>query len=272
MEKLLVFTDLHFLPEGETIIGLDPVERFSRGLAHAQTNHPDAARIIITGDLSHNGTEAEYIRLKAALADTTLPVSLMMGNHDRRAPFLNILPDTPQSPDGFVQDIIDLGNTRLVLLDTLNEASDDTHSGILCKTRLDWMDAAIAGAEGRRVILFMHHPPILTGFGGMDWIGLKSRAQLAERLAAHDNVHQIIAGHIHRTIQGGFATGAGRIIPTAIFKSPCHQMPMSLGFQDPHLSIDEPGAYGIVLLDTDGIIIHTEDFSLPPSESSTYDY
>lgn len=271
MQKILVFTDLHFVPEGETIIGLDPVERFSQGLAHAQERHPDAARIVITGDLTHHGTEAEYSRLKAALDHACIPVSLMPGNHDRRAPFLLAFPDTPATPDGFIQDAIDLEDTRLILLDTLNEDADDTHSGLLCDARLDWMEDAITAAGDRRVILFMHHPPILTGFGGMDWIGLKSRPELAARLARHDTVHQIISGHVHRNIQGGFATASGRLIPVAILKSPNHQMPMSLGFQDPHLSVDEPGAYGIVLLGADGIVIHTEDFSLPASESSCYE-
>ena len=271
MQKILVFTDLHFLPEGEDIIGLDPVQRFAQGLAHAQEHHPDAARIVITGDLTHHGTEVEYARLKAALAESRIPVSLMLGNHDRRAPFLSVFPDTPLTPDGFVQEIIDLDDTRLILLDTLNEAADDTHSGLLCDDRLDWMESAIAGAGDRRVMLFMHHPPIITGFGGMDWIGLKSRRPLSARLANHDTVHQIISGHIHRTIQGGFAIGQGRIIPVSIFKSPNHQMPMALGYQSPNLSVDEPGAYGIVLLGSDGIVIHTEDFSLPPSESSCYE-
>jgi Icc protein len=272
MQKILVFTDIHFLPEGETIIGIDPAERFAQGLAHAQQNHPDAARIVITGDLTHHGTAPEYERLHAELSKARIPVSLMLGNHDRRGPFRAVFPDTPQTPDGFVQDVIDLDDTRLILLDTLNEDADDTHSGLLCDTRLDWMETAIAGAGRRRVILFMHHPPILTGFGGMDWIGLKSRRQLAGRLEGHDTVHQIVAGHIHRTIQGGFATGAGNRIPTAIFKSPCHQMPMALGFQDPSLSIDEPGAYGLLLLTPEGIVVHTEDFTIPPAARVYYDH
>ncbi|MEO1140225.1 MAG: phosphodiesterase [Pseudomonadota bacterium] len=272
MQKLLVFTDLHLVPDGETIIGLDPVARFAQGLAHAQENHPDAARIVITGDLAHHGTHEEYLRLKAALADCRMPVSLMVGNHDRRAPFLEVCPGTPVTHDGFVQDILDLEDTRLILLDTLNEAAEDTHSGILCAKRLDWMEDAIASAGDRRVILFMHHPPVLTGFGGMDWIGLKSRTELAQRLARFTSVHQIVSGHIHRTIQAGFATGSGTPIPVAMFKSTCHQMPMTLGFHDPHLSVDEPGAYGILLLGHEGIVVHTEDFTLPPSDSSTYDY
>ncbi|WP_412508481.1 phosphodiesterase [Roseovarius sp. SYSU LYC5161] len=267
MQKIIVFTDLHYLPEGDGIIGLDPGARFAQGLAHALENHPDAARIVITGDIAHNAAPAEYDRFRRAVADCPLPVSLTVGNHDRRAPFRAAFPGAPVTAAGHVQDIVDIGaDTRLVLLDTLNEDAEDTHSGLLCEARLAWLDRALETAGARRVIVFSHHPPFLTGFGGMDWIGLKNRAEMASRLRAHGNVVQIVSGHVHRTIQGS----AGGI-PAAIFKSTCHQMPMALGYRDPRLSVDEPGAYGLLLLTDDGVIVHTEDFTLPQHDTAIYD-
>jgi 3',5'-cyclic AMP phosphodiesterase CpdA len=265
MQKIIVFTDIHLVPEGQTIIGLDPFARFMQGLAHALDNHPDAARVVLCGDLTHNAAPPEYARLRAALTTCPLPVSLMVGNHDRRAPFLAAFPEAARMGSGHIQHVTDLPGHRLICLDTLNEESADTHSGWLCEARLDWLDAALATAEDRRVIVFTHHPPIETGFKGMDWIGLKNRADLTARLAAAGNVVQIVSGHIHRTIQGS----AGGI-PVAILKSPCHQMPMALGYRDPSLSIDEPGAYGLLLLTDAGVIVHSEDFTLPPAEAQLY--
>jgi mRNA degradation ribonuclease J1/J2 len=46
-------------------------------------------------------------------------------------------------------------------------------------------------------------------------------------------------------------------------------MPMILGDHDPSLSIDEPGAYGLLLLSDTGVVVHTEDFSLPESRTAT---
>jgi len=265
MQKIIVFTDIHLVPEGETIIGIDPFARFMQGLAHAIDHHPDAARVVLCGDLTHNAAPQEYARLRSALDTCPLPVSLMLGNHDRRAPFLAAFPEAARMATGHVQHVTDLPGYRLVSLDTLNEDSADTHSGWLCAARMDWLDTALAGAGGRRVIVFTHHPPIETGFRGMDWIGLKNRADLVARLGAAGNVAQIVSGHIHRTIQG---SAAG--IPVAILKSPCHQMPMALGFQDPALSVAEPGAYGLLLLTDDGVIVHSEDFTLPPAEATLY--
>lgn len=265
MPKVLVFTDIHFVPEGENIIGLDPAERFAEGLTHAIESHADADRIVITGDLAHNAAPAEYARLRTVLKDSPLPVSLMVGNHDRRAPFLSVFPETPVTETGHVQDIIDLEGFRLILLDTLNEESGDSHSGVMCPDRLDWLDGALATAGNRRIIVFTHHPPFLTGFKGMDWIGFKNRQDLTDRLIANGNVAQIISGHVHRTILG---TAGG--IPAAIFKSTCHQMPMALGFRDPRLSVDEPGAYGLLILDDEGVVVHTEDFTLPRHAPEIY--
>lgn len=265
MQKIIVFTDIHLVPDGETIIGLDPFARFMLGLSHALEHHPDAARIVLCGDLAHNAAEAEYTRLRQALEGCPLPVSLMLGNHDRRSPFLAVFPEAARMETGHIQHHVDIGGHRLICLDTLNEEAEDTHSGHLCPARLEWLDRTLTDAAERRVIVFTHHPPIDTGFQGMDWIGLKNRVDLIARLRVHGNVEQIVSGHIHRTIQGS-ASG----IPVAIFKSPCHQMPMALGYQDPSLSIDEPGAYGILLLTDEGVIVHTEDFTLPPSQAATY--
>jgi Icc protein len=47
----------------------------------------------------------------------------------------------------------------------------------------------------------MHHPPLLTGIGGLDAIGLPEpeRRALAELLAGSPQVKRVVAGHVHRT-------------------------------------------------------------------------
>ena len=80
MQKILVFTDIHIVPEGETIIGINPLARFMKGLAHALDSHPDAARVMLCGDLTHNAAPPDYARLRRALDTCPLPVSLMLGN------------------------------------------------------------------------------------------------------------------------------------------------------------------------------------------------
>jgi 3',5'-cyclic AMP phosphodiesterase CpdA len=264
MAKILVMTDLHITPEGESIIGLDPGARLSAGLAHAARTHPDAERIVLMGDLTHHGAEQEYARLKTLLADLPWPVTLMIGNHDTRTGFRAAFPDAPTDADGFVQSAIDLGDIRLICLDTHEADPAVQHSGLLCPTRLAWLVRELE-ADTKPCLIFLHHPPFDTGFSGMDHIGLMNAAELRGVLAAYPQVKHVFAGHIHRTI-----TASIDGLPITVFKSPCHQMPMILGQEGSGHSVDEPGAYGIILTDGDNVVVHFEDFTLPAQDVSHY--
>ena len=260
MTKLLVFTDLHMLPEGHTIIGLDPEARLAQGLAHAARVHPDADRVIVTGDLTHFGDEESYRRLKRVLDGYPIPVSMTIGNHDDRSAFRSVFADVPVDDHGFVQTVIDYPDVRCLVLDTgigLSRDHADHAKGMLCPARLAWLERELIRAGDKPVLIFLHHPPHDTGFAGMDAIKLINGEALYDLLVRFANVRHVIAGHVHRTI-----SGSHRGIPFSVFKSPLHQQPMPFGIDDTSSSVDEPGAYGILLVTPDGLLVHTEDFDV----------
>jgi 3',5'-cyclic AMP phosphodiesterase CpdA len=259
MEKVIVFTDLHMLPEGGRIIGLDPYERLLKGVRHVNRLHPDAVRVLCTGDLTHRGDHASYLRLREVLAELQMPYSLLLGNHDNRGNFREVFPEMPVDSAGFVQRILDLPTGRLIMLDTLHEPPHDFPyaSGYLCDRRLAWLEGQLQSAGDRPTYIFMHHPPHAVGFPGMDEIRLVNEDAFYELVLRFKNLRHIFAGHIHRTI-----SGSSRGIPFSIFKSPVHQQPMMLDVADCSLSVDEPGAYGILLLRDDGVLVHTEDYEI----------
>jgi hypothetical protein len=90
----------------------------------------------------------------------------------------------------------------------------------------------------------------------MDRIRLAEGDAFLDLLARHGDLH-LVCGHVHRTI-----SGSTRGVPWTIFKSPCHQGVLDLCSPNAHLSTNEPGAYGIALLTSDGIAIHSEDVGL----------
>ena len=263
MAKLLVMTDLHITEVGTTIIGLDPAVRLSETLAHAVKHQSDADHLILTGDLTHNGTPLEYDRLKETLQDLPWPVSLLIGNHDNRANFRRAFPDIPTDPSGFVQTTIDLPDTRLILLDTVDESATVPHAGILCPDRLKWLQNALA-ENPNPCLVFMHHHAFDTGFTGMDRINLANAAEVRTILKAHNTGH-VFAGHVHRTIH---ATIDG--LSMTIFKSPCHQQPLTIGDDTSSSSIDEPAGYGIILTNGADVVVHFEDVGLPEKPVQTY--
>lgn len=261
MSKIIIFTDLHMLPEGGRIIGLDPFQRLKAGIDHVNAYHADADRVVITGDLAHHGDAESYRRLKSLIDTFIPPVAITIGNHDRREAFLETFRDVPTDPNGFVQQVVDLPDCRLVLLDTLFAPPYDypeSHKGLLCEKRLDWLDSVLSDTGGRPALLFMHHPPHATGFSGMDAIRLINEDDFYARIRRHGaTVRHIFAGHVHRTI-----SGSCRGVPFSVFKSPMHQQPMPFNTDDTSLSVDEPAAYGIALVTADGVLVHTEDYEI----------
>jgi 3',5'-cyclic-AMP phosphodiesterase len=261
MTKIIIFTDLHLVPEGGRIIGLDPYARLLNGIRHVNRFHADAAQVVLMGDLAHCGDQPSYLRLRQILDQLEPPQLLMIGNHDHRPTFQEAFPEAIRDDNGFVQGVVDIDSRyRLVFLDTVNQPlrhSLSEHAGHLCRKRLGWLADRMRTAGHRSVVIFMHHPPHATGFVGMDALRLGNEAEFYRLLATAGNVRHIFAGHVHRTI-----SGSCRGIPFSVFKSPVHQQPMTFDLPDSSLSVDEPAAYGIVFLRRNSILVHTEDYEI----------
>jgi 3',5'-cyclic-AMP phosphodiesterase len=187
----------------------------------------------------------------------------MLGNHDNRDNFMEVFPDTPLSAEGHMQQVLDFGtHHRCILLDTLDGPpfGHEKNWGILRPAQLAWLEQQLnqAEADNKAVIVMLHHPPFILGIKGMDSIRLKNDVETMDLICRYPSIRQIVCGHIHRTI-----SGCCRGKAFAIFKSPCHQLPLDLDSPDCSLSTPEPGAYAILLLQSpDQIIVHTEDFKL----------
>lgn len=250
MEKILLFSDLHFTA-GDSIIGLDPLARFNEAAERALVGHPDASHIIFMGDLTHHGTIEEYTQLKDRFDTLPLPYTTIPGNHDRRAPFAQVFETE------FQQSRLTTKTHTILCLDTLDENAPDSHSGWMDEERLSWVQTMLEQSD-LPVIVIMHHALTRTFFDGMDSIALRNGQALGDILAASKKVRHIINGHIHRTIFTSHQS-----MPVAMIKSTCHQMPLVLGQGSSSLSIDEPGAFGVLCLTDDHAVLHVEDVGLP---------
>ena len=160
----------------------------------------------------------------------------------------------------------DFAGCVLITLDTMDLNVEPRHSGVLCADRLLWLERALIWAAGRPVIVAMHHPPVMTGFTGMDRIALQNPEPLLALLRGYNGPLHLLCGHVHRTISG-FTEG----VPFSIFKSPCHQQPTPFDVAGSANSVDEPGAYGIVLAGENGIVVHSEDFAVAAAATPARD-
>jgi 3',5'-cyclic-AMP phosphodiesterase len=265
--KIITLTDIHIMPDGGRLIGIDPSERLELAIAHVNRTQSDASLCVITGDLTHKGDAQSYRTLKQILSRLRIPVKILIGNHDRRETFLAVFPETETDENGFVQFHAKLGGYNLIGLDCLNSPGIEgsrSGAGNLDNGRLDFLSHALAAANGLPSVIFMHHPPFDTAFPGMDEIKLMQPDAFHQCLSGHD-VRQIICGHIHRSISVSW-----RGIPATVYKSLVDQMPFDLATVDASLAVPEPPAYGVVLLHGDTVLCHTVDFlsELPEGQAA----
>ncbi len=250
MLKFIHVTDTHLVGRGVRVHGLDPGARLERCIAEINERHADAAFCVITGDLVHNGDDDGYGELGRLLGRLRVPTRLLLGNHDRREGFARAFAGAPRDPQGFVQSALTCPGYRFLFLDTHDEGSK---AGRYCARRLDWLNEQLATAADRDVFLFMHHPPFRVGIPNLDRIGLVDVDDFVSTIDRYRNLRHIFFGHAHRPISGHWR----RISFSTIFATN-HQLALDLTLTErPRYTPDGP-VYGIVLVDTERVVIHSQ--------------
>ena len=251
--KLIHLTDIHLVGAGELLYGLDPKARLDACIADISRNHGDADLAIITGDLTHFGDRAAFQALRASLDALTVPVQLMVGNHDTNGAFREVFPEVPVDDTGAVQSVRDTEAGRLIFLDT---TKGGTHAGWYDEPRLHWLEARLQEAGDAPIFLFMHHPPLLLGVPAMDRIGLMQRDLFNDRMTPYlPRIRHLFFGHVHRPVSGSW-----RGVPFSTLRALYHQVWLDMGEADGVPGSHEPPAYAIVRVDPEQIVIHVHDF------------
>jgi 3',5'-cyclic AMP phosphodiesterase CpdA len=246
--KLIQVSDLHFVPPGVRLLGLDPRARLEACIADINANHADAELCLFTGDLADRGAPAAYRALREVLAGLELPYRLLVGNHDDRAAFRAVFPESPLDDAGFVQSVVRATAGDLVLLDTHEPG---TGAGSFCAERQDWLRGRLAEAEGRPVYLFMHHPPFDIGIPSLDRIRLERPEGFAAALDGGANIVHLFFGHVHRPVSGSW-----RGIPFSALRSTVHQVPLDFETEAPVPYNHESPAYAVILIDDGRTVVH----------------
>lgn len=133
--KILHLSDSHLVSPGDLTHGHDPLARLRSAIDDINQFHSDAKFLVITGDLSDTGGEDSYLALQQVLGSLNIPYLLLMGNHDHRESFKSVFPHAADE-NGFIQASVNLGDLRLICLDTLY---DGQVTGRLCTVRLNWL-------------------------------------------------------------------------------------------------------------------------------------
>lgn len=258
--KFIHLTDLHIVPEGQTLYGRDPAVALGAAVAHINCHHPDAEFVIITGDLTERGERAAYLHLQKTLAPLVPPYHLVLGNHDRRDEFFGVFADVPANDSGHLQYAVPHSDGICIVLDTVKPGES---GGELCEARLNWLSDALDRHASDDIYLFMHHPPTNVGIGSMDRRGLSGSVELSRVVAGRQNVRHLFCGHLHRPLHGVWNG-----LPYTCQRSTSHQVDLILAPGESTLASLEPPAYSVVLTSNANITVHLCDFT---DESPRFD-
>jgi Icc protein len=231
-------SDLHIRRPGELAYRrVDTAAHLERCIANILAQRPQPDIVVATGDLTDSGRPGEYEHLAKLLAPLPMPLYLVPGNHDERGALRTAFPQHHYlcQPDEFIQYTAPAGPLQLVALDTLLPGEG---GGLLCHTRLRWLEEQLTSYAHRPVVILMHHPPFVTGIEFMDRVGLQTAYPLEPIILRHGNVERILCGHLHRTIIARFGGTVAVTCP-----SPAHQVALDLLPDRPAQFVMEPPGY-----------------------------
>jgi len=230
-------SDLHVKRPGEFAYRrVDTAAALKRCIETLNRFAPRPDLVVISGDLVDTPLAAEYDHLKELLAPLAIAFAAVPGNHDSREMMRAALPGLGYAQsNGPLNSVRKLGDADIVLLDS---SVPGAPHGELDAATLAWLDTVLGESGTRPALLFLHHPPFVTGITHMDVQNLRNAKELAALIRKHPRVRLVAAGHVHRATLTGFAGIAATICP-----APNHAVALDLNARLPPSFNIEPPAF-----------------------------
>jgi Icc protein len=245
-------SDLHFLPKGTLAFGrVDTAGCLERAIAHINALEPAPDAVLITGDLTSDGDAAVWAELMDRLGELRAPVCAVPGNHDVRELMRRAFAHLELFPaEGPLRFGLDLGPLRLIGLDSLIEGEP---GGRLGAEQIAWLDARLGQAQGKPVMVALHHPPFQTGIDHMDAMMLEDGDALAEVIGRHPQVVRLLCGHVHRSTQCLWAGTIAQICPNV-----AHAVQLTLSGTPARWVMEPPALLLHEWRDSRGLVSHVD--------------
>lgn len=191
-------TDIHlFADENQELLGLLTTQSFKAVIERLLSLQPQPDLLLLTGDLSQDGTPESYERVQKLLSPLKMPTYWIPGNHDCISVMQQVLNRAPFSP----RKAFNRGNWKFLLI---NSAAPECVHGHLSPQTLTWLDFHLAllsfGSDSvlNPTVVALHHPPFCVNSDWLDTSTLQNPQQLFAVLDRHPQVKMVLFGHIHQ--------------------------------------------------------------------------
>jgi Icc protein len=185
--RIAQLTDLHlFADASASLLGIQTEDSFHRVLDLVRHTFPRPDFLLLTGDLSQDGSSASYERLRQALLTMPMPAFCLAGNHDCEARLRRILPTACV-----------LEEQHWLVLMVSSVVPERVH-GLLSEATFAWLDAQIAANAAKGVLIAFHHPVLPLGNQWMESILLHNSQRFMHLCDRHPQVKVVVNGHAHQ--------------------------------------------------------------------------
>ncbi len=183
--SFIQISDSH-IDDEKKVWGADSQKNLSSIVNSITSRNYDA--IIISGDLSHNGTASSYSLLKEIIKPISVNLTIVPGNHDNK---LNL-------SSAFSQNYL----TTLTIADweiiSMDSVQDNKTSGLLTKDELKLLAEKILASTKKFIVLCLHHPPIAMNSDWDDKKSLENSDDFFNTIDQFSNIKAVIWGHAHQ--------------------------------------------------------------------------
>lgn len=185
-------TDIHlFADENRDLLGICTTKSLQTVIERLLDLQPQPDLVLLTGDLSQDGTPESYESLQNLLSPLHQPIYWLPGNHDYLQAMQQVLNRAPISPQkGF-----SVGGWHFLLL---NSAVPGYVHGHLSPETLHWLDLQLELFSDQPTVVALHHPPFYVNSDWLDHSTLDNPEELFAVLDCHSQAHLVLFGHIHQ--------------------------------------------------------------------------
>ena len=183
--SFIQISDSH-IDDEKNVWGTDSQKNLSSVVKSIASRNYNA--LIISGDLTHNGTSSSYSIFKEIAKPISANLSVVPGNHDNK---LNL-------SSAFSQNYL----TKLTIADweiiSMDSVQDNKTSGFLRKDELKLLTENILSSTKKFIVLCLHHPPISMESNWDDQKSLENPDDFFNTIDKFSNIKAVIWGHAHQ--------------------------------------------------------------------------
>ena len=197
--KLAHVSDLHLLSDAS-----DATEQNPSSMAVASAIANDLASIVkgldlvvVSGDITEHADAESFANFEQMFSGIGLSIVLVPGNHDGPAGIRSYAASSPQLADWHLTNrLTEIGGVRFL---GLNTSVEGLTQGALDDETLSLVDEQIRCASDKRLVLVVHHPPLVLGLQQFDgFCKIERGDELLNIIAASAQEIIVLSGHVHR--------------------------------------------------------------------------